>query len=408
MDDIILLRRLHEAEVEIQRIRAAVARRERLGVRFLVHRAGRFALTNWALVSFLFAVGAAVFVKVRYQVDYFEDARTISTTRNLSSFYQAMGDRLVLAQEWAEAEAAYRKAVEINPNNVEARFAIAKAQVFQPAEGERWTVPEIVRERLDYLLQLFPDDPQLYLMRAFEWEELRGQPDSARVYYQRALHRNPSLAVAHVSLSYLDMQRGDIASAQRRLESALRLEPRSVTANNNLGYLNLLRGNYARAVQYLSASYAESGRLITAINLGNAYRHAGQTDSAFYWHSLALNVISDTSVDMQKDRFVAGEWTFSYMPVQAGDTTSWRKTFVVHVPVQKKALVHLFLALDHGSQGNIQAADQELLTAYNLDSSPAFLRFAANSLWSMRSSARERVSARWFQDRADTLSHIAG
>jgi tetratricopeptide (TPR) repeat protein len=408
MDDMTLLRRLHEAEIEIQLIRAEFVRRDRRGVRAFARRAGRFALTNWALVSFLLAVGAAVFVKVRYEVDYFEDARSISTTRNLSNFYQAMGDRLVLGQEWSEAEAAYRKAVEINPNNVEARFAIAKAQVFQPAEGERWTAPEVVRQRLDYLLYHFPNDPQLHVMRAVEWQQLRGQPDSARRYYRRALELDPSLAVAHVNLAYLDVQRGDIRSAERRLELALRLEPRSVTANNNLGFVHLVQGNHARATHHLGISYAESGRLLTAINLGNAYRHAGRVDSAFYWHSVALNIVSDTSVDMQKDRFVAGEWTFNYMPVQAGDTTTWRNTFVVFTPSQKKALIHLSLALDYAAQGDIQTADQQLMTAYRLDSSQAFLRFAINSMLAMREAVPRWSSSRWFQDRADALSGFTG
>jgi tetratricopeptide (TPR) repeat protein len=406
MEDSILLQRLHEAEVEIHRIRAEISRPDGRGVGGLARKAGRFALMNWALVSFLLAVGAAVFVKVRYQVDYFEDARSISTTRNLSQFYQMMGDRLVLGQEWAEAEAAYRKAVEINPNNAEARFAIAKAQVFQPAEGERWAVPEVVKQRLDYLLQHFPDDPQLYLMRALEWTDVRGQPDSARTWYLKALERDPRLAAAHVNLGYLDMQQGDVVTAQRRFEAALRLEPRSVVANNNIGFLYLVRGNHANAVHHLRIAYVESPRLLTAINLGNAHRHAGAVDSAFQWHSWAMNVVTDTTVDMKKDRFVAGEWTFNYMPVQSGDTTTWRNTLVVFTPARKTAMIHLSLALDYAAQGDFESADRELMAAYRMDSSRDFLSYAVNDIRAMRASVSRSSDSAWFQKRADALAGI--
>jgi hypothetical protein len=112
-----------------------IAKKPNLFVR-VVQCIATFAVSNWVLLSFVVALLTAIYVKIKFNIDYFESYRDVATKKMLSEFYRILGDRIMVWNEWNAAEAAYRDSLAINPTNIEATYGIAKVSVFQPLTGE--------------------------------------------------------------------------------------------------------------------------------------------------------------------------------------------------------------------------------------------------------------------------------
>lgn len=143
----------------------------------------QFLKENWVLLSFATALLTAGYVKFRFGINYFDSYRNVAINRDLSSFYEHMGDGMMAKNQWEAAEQAYREALKVNPNNDSATFKIAKAEVFQPAPGEKYPAAEVIDAKLKYLLEKFPDDYQIYYLKGLRYEQMQDT-ENARVWLQ--------------------------------------------------------------------------------------------------------------------------------------------------------------------------------------------------------------------------------
>lgn len=374
MEKMQLLKRLHRLEEEIQLFKedlAPTTKRNKFITGF--QKLGKFIISNWILLSFIVAVATAVYVKFVFDVDYFENYRNISTTQKLSDFYRQLGERMMACSEWKAAEDAYRSALEINQNNIRATYGVLKARVFQPLEGEKYYAPEVVDVKLDYLLSSFPDDYEIYFLKALRYQA-QGYNKDAMSWYKKTIDKAPKFTGSYLNLGYIHMGsydaekntwHVDMDKATSNFKKAVELDPNYPLANNNLGFCYIINGNFEEAVKHLLKSYSVSPHLLTALNLGDAYRYSGDFNSALIWHKHALDIIKEPGIE--KERYMGGNWKYNYMPLEPGDLETIKNYVIVSTIDEKKAFVYYALSFDYVLVENFDAANEQLEVALQLD-----------------------------------------
>ena len=134
------------------------------------------------------------------------------------------GDAALLKSEFASAEAAYQRALQIEPGLVAAHSHLAFLYALQP---ERWREALQLAEKA---VDLDPGDSEAwsYLSLVRVLNKHYGQlPEAA----QKAVESGPDSALAHVALAQARLILNDVDEAQVEVEKALGLEPDSVLAS---------------------------------------------------------------------------------------------------------------------------------------------------------------------------------
>ena len=211
-------------------------------------------VANWVLVSFLFVLVIALYVKFRFGTDYFfQSYRDAKTTKELSGFHQQIGDRMMAFQGWKAAEEAYRAALQVDPTNTAATFGIVKAQVFDPLPGQAFIDPEIVDVRLEYLLSRFPDDYQVHFLKALRCCQ-RGEVQEALIWLRTCVEQQPGFVGPYLLQGDIAFQRSDIEEAAAHYSRAVELDPNSPVAKNNLAACHVLLSDFQAGVEAFDAA----------------------------------------------------------------------------------------------------------------------------------------------------------
>ena len=364
MEEPDLLKRVSDLEQEVNTLKKSLKEKEQpLGLAARCQKLARLLIANWVLLSFVSALLIAGYVKYRFGIDYFENYRNVAATKELSKFYEQMGDRMMGKSEWQAAEQAYRDALKINPNNTAATFGIVKAQVFQPVPGEKYWAPEVVDARLDYLLSRFPDDYQVYFLKGMRYQAF-GNTEEARAWLQKCIDKKPKFTGCYIELGFIDMGQSRVNEAKANFEKAVELDPNSAMAKNDLAACHFLLSDFSGASREFEESYRISPTALTALNMGEAYWFSGKFFAALEMHQIAANYMNETR-DPQ-DRYIGGQWTSPFFPLHVGDLETIKKSAPVYTVEQKKALLHFDLAVDHALLGSFDAANREFDAALKL------------------------------------------
>ena len=139
----------------------------------------------------------------------------IETLINLGHICEAVG-------RGEEAKTFYRRALEIEPWNSEARQALADQP---PAPLQQTPVRPAPTKSLETLLAEARERVQ------------QGQSDQARELLEQAIANNPRSAIAHNDLGVVAYQLGDLGAAQVAYEQAVKLEPDNMNFLKNLADL---------------------------------------------------------------------------------------------------------------------------------------------------------------------------
>jgi tetratricopeptide (TPR) repeat protein len=338
-----------------------------------------FITSNWAILSFLAAVAVATYVKFSYGIDYLEQYRNTATLKQMSRYYSRMGARLVESQEWEAADVAYKRALELNPHNLDAQFGRLKAEVFDPLPGRQYVAPEIAEARLKYLEELFPHDDDVQFLHAVA-DAGRGATSDAEKRLKAILHKRPDFAAGHQTLGFLYQNAFRIDDAIASYKRAVELNPAVASASNNLGYCYLLKTQFTRAVHHLSRALESSAYAVTGLNLGDAYRYAGDINAAYRMHDIVYTTIIRSSNVNERERYIEGTWTYNFMPLHRKDRETIKQYVIAGTLEQKRAITRMAMAIDLGLLGRYSEADQELTAALQLDNSADYRQFYANRL----------------------------
>lgn len=186
-----------------------------------------------------------------------------------------------------EAEAAFRRAIELDPGKAvvhlnygnllgeigrldDAVSAYRRALALQPAFGQ---ISAQVHNNLGNVLRA---------MRRF---------DEAEQAYRQAMQLDPTHLAARLCLAALLGETGRIADAEQAYRDTIAAHPQASDAHNNLGVLLHAAGRGAEAEQSFRAALALRPAFPQALNnLGNLLRKAGQIEDAVdaYRQAVAL------------------------------------------------------------------------------------------------------------------------
>jgi tetratricopeptide (TPR) repeat protein len=192
-----------------------------------------------------------------------------------------LGEWLRRLKRPADATAAYKRALAIQPDNQQALAALA--EIYRE-EGR----PEAAVEGYRTVLRLEPRSPQIWYQLATLYLDLGREKESEETF-REALKHNPKMGAAYNSLAALAFGRGDMAEAERLVRRGLELEEDLRSSRFNLARILESRGDTGGAERLYRGElslYADNGR--ARFNLAQLLRQRG--DRAGYLAELRASV----------------------------------------------------------------------------------------------------------------------
>ena len=203
--------------------------------------------------------------------------------------YPGKGDALSASGQPAEAVAAYRKAMELDPKNVSAQVGLVYALIASNKAAEARAVAQKASETdknsgpafaaLGYAISaekkfdgndpswsdaiaqaqqgvfLAPKNPQVQMIVA-KLFEARGNYDQAQVAYQAALAADPGFTPARTAIILTMFRRGDIDGALKAAGDLVKANPESPEANKVYGEFLARKGQFKEAIPALEKATA--------------------------------------------------------------------------------------------------------------------------------------------------------
>jgi tetratricopeptide (TPR) repeat protein len=213
----------------------------------------------------------------------------IAKSPNVSGFYDLLGTALFQKKDYSGADAALRKAVDLDKNNSDALLKLAQAQA---AEGS-------VSQALATYQQSIKDHPReiSFYILAGMMNESQNNFDQAKSMYQQALNIQPDNPLASNNLAYLMLQQGgNVDVALSMAQTARRGMPDSPQAADTLGFAYFQKGVYRSAIDMFQESLRLNEKAGAAddplvhYHLGLAYQKANQPVQARQQLERALKI----------------------------------------------------------------------------------------------------------------------
>jgi tetratricopeptide (TPR) repeat protein len=206
-----------------------------------------------------------------------EASRTLAKAMELlgedAETMDLMGQNAAVRDQPEEAIALYRRAVEIDPDHVDAHLHLGTELVNQGS------IPEGL-PHLHRALALDPESASAHTQLGVALAT-QGNRDQAIQQYRRTLALRPRSAIAHNNLGVEMAGRGDHEQGLRHLREALEIDPDYVDALVNLGYMYAARGDYSDALPlYTRALNLKPDSFQAHFNLGSALHQMGHSRQA--------------------------------------------------------------------------------------------------------------------------------
>lgn len=360
--------------------------------------------THWAFLSFLGSIVILFYIQFEFHVDYFENFRDVSTQKKLSDFYRIEGDNLLDIFDFEAAKGAYTKALEIDPNNELALYRLAISQVFEPGEGRTYTDHYTAERKLNHLIEKFPDDYRLYLLKSNLYDA-KGDIKTAREWIEEALKKNRNCSFCYTQLGYLNQKsNADVLESAKDYEKALELDPSNIYALNNLGFTYLLRNDYENAEKYLGSAYYWSPRLYTVTTWGDVALYSNNLELAKRRYEAAQLILEDPNIK-PTDPLIGGSVVYNYMPLERGDIETIKKFDIFSTINDKKIMCYYDLSFTYALLRDFDRADEFFNKANALDSIRHYDQFFANKLVSIKNLVQASPDViSWINDHISKLN----
>ncbi len=160
------------------------------------------------------------------------------------------GEVLLYSGKKVEAEAAFRRAIELDPNDLSGYQNLARYLAITERPGE-------VLATYEEALKRNPESASLHMVVGSLYE-LQSRNEEAMARYEEAIRLDPGLAVAMNNLAYLISEGGgDLDRALDLAQEAKALLPDNANAADTLGWVLYKKNLSSAAIGYLKE--AESG-----------------------------------------------------------------------------------------------------------------------------------------------------
>ena len=204
----------------------------------------------------------------------------LAKSPNSSNFYDLLGTALFNGRkDLSGAEAALRKAIQLDKNNTDALEKLGKVQVQEGSSDQA----------LALYLQSIKDNPRevTFYILSGELYEAKKDWDHAKSMYQQALTLSPDHPLASNNLAYVILEQGgNVDVAMAMAQTARRGMPDSPNAADTLGWAYYQKGIYQSAISQfqealkLSEKRGEPDDADLHYHLGLAYQKTNQTTLA--------------------------------------------------------------------------------------------------------------------------------
>ncbi|NIL94103.1 MAG: tetratricopeptide repeat protein [Woeseiaceae bacterium] len=209
-------------------------------------------------------------------------SRALELNANLDVIYTALGQLYRETGKYFDAEAAYLKALDTSPSNVDALIGLGGVyDLLQQTDK--------AEELLVRAIGLHPGDWSAYnFLGAFLFRYGRYLEAAQQFEVVVALDHTNVLGYANLGTAY--MLAADFASAAPAFQNAIELEPRPAIYSN-LGLMHYYLGNFEAATQaHLEATRLAPNNYLVWSNLGDAYWAAGRFDASNQAFEKALSL----------------------------------------------------------------------------------------------------------------------
>jgi tetratricopeptide (TPR) repeat protein/tRNA A-37 threonylcarbamoyl transferase component Bud32 len=199
--------------------------------------------------------------------------RAIELDRNFAYAHATLGLILKAQGNMTGAEAAFRRALEINPDSA---FAHGGIGAILEVRGDLKGAEAALRRAVEF-------DPNYAEAFALLGDVLRdrGDESGAESAFRRVLELLPNHAATHAALGNLLLKRGDLDGAAASFRLALELTPNRTGARVNLAHVLQRRGDLDGAAEMLrQAAALDPGSAMVHNNLGNVLREQGNFGGA--------------------------------------------------------------------------------------------------------------------------------
>ncbi len=197
-----------------------------------------------------------------------------------SGFYDLLGTALFNNKKDADAaEAAFRKSLDLDPNNADALIKLGQILVSKGSVDEALA-------RYRQAAQQNPKQPGFFVLMGQLYETKQDWGNAKRMY-QKALEVRPDSALAANNLAYLMVQTGDNVDAALALaQTARRGMSASPNAADTLGWVYYQKGIYRSAIDLFEESLrlaqkaGQPDNPTVHYHLGLAYNKTGEFELA--------------------------------------------------------------------------------------------------------------------------------
>jgi arylsulfatase A-like enzyme/predicted Zn-dependent protease len=195
----------------------------------------------------------------------------IADDPKISDAHFALGNIYLRTRKFNDAISAFKKALELKPDD---SFAVINVAGAYQSMGRFDEAEQFV---LDYLKAGFRDSQLLYLLGNMNF--LRKNYDKAIGYFEQCLGENPRSTSAHNGLAAIYITRDDLAKAEEHLRAAMALNPRLQSLRYNQAQLLEKQNRFPEAADYYLQEIQDSPKSYKALfNLSRVYRTLGRED----------------------------------------------------------------------------------------------------------------------------------
>jgi tetratricopeptide (TPR) repeat protein len=183
--------------------------------------------------------------QLRARNDLLSGKSTAATTSkaDLAAAYGALGNLLLAANFFAEAEPCYLNAYVLAPDDFRWRYYLAHAYRLDGELGKATAF-------FERALEARPDDVATLVWLGDLYLD-QGRSDAAAPLFSKALAIQPRAAAAHFGLGRIALDRHDYAGATEHLERALQIDPRASVVHYPLAMAYRASGRLEQAEAHL-------------------------------------------------------------------------------------------------------------------------------------------------------------
>ena len=211
------------------------------------------------------------------------DAKMEEARQEELAQHAARGAELLQKRQYAEAEAEYRAAIKLDPQESNLHMALSRTLIFQKKTDE-------AMQEAHLAIRLNPESDMAHFSLG---NALRSQQDwaGAAAEYREAIRLNPNYAMTHNNLGVTLRDQGDLDGAIAEYHVALQLNPHEEVALANLGNALERTGDLDGAIaQYQTLTRQRPRMPIPHFRLGQLLEKKGEPRRALREFREATNL----------------------------------------------------------------------------------------------------------------------